>query len=343
MSEVLLKAWVEQQLSCVDIHWQALSGDASFRRYFRCAANNNAYIVALAPPETEKNHEFVEVSTLLNEAGIQASEVVAVDYERGFILQKDLGNTLLADVLNIDTVDEWYNKAFEQLLKMQKITSAQQVLAPYDEAALLVELSYFNDWFVEKMLGHQCNADEQKIIDIFFAELVESAVAQPQGFVHRDYHCRNIMITADENLAAIDFQDALFGPITYDAVSLLRDCYVVWPKEKVNTWLLNFWQQLNDKKLINAETFDAKSMQKAFDLMGLQRHIKVLGVFARLSLRDGKDAYLNDLPTVVNYVQSVLQQMHGASDAAGVFSHWFESVIMPKVITQPWWPVKDAS
>ncbi|NRB38985.1 MAG: phosphotransferase [Pseudomonadales bacterium] len=340
MSEALIQNWVLQQLKCAsldELQWQALSGDASFRRYFRCQTKGARYIVALAPPATEKNHEFVRISKLLNDAGIKASEVLAVDYDQGFILQKDLGHELLADRLTAATADVLYTQAMQQLLQMQQIPSAALTAIPaYDIPALQLECSYFSDWFVEKMLGYHLSEVEKPMLQAFFDELCTSAENQPQGFVHRDYHCRNLMLTTDNDLATIDFQDALVGPMTYDLVSLLRDCYVVWPDEKLQHWLKQFFTLLEKEGLVE-KGFDFQALKQAFDLMGLQRHIKVLGIFARLSLRDNKHGYLDDLPTVVNYVKIIAAKKSVDSPACQAFSSWFEATLMPLISSQNWW------
>ena len=341
MSEVLIQEWVAEQLACTDVqalNWQALSSDASFRRYFRCQFDGQSYIVALAPPATEKNLEFVQISALLNAAGIQASQVVAVNYEHGFILQNDLGQTLLSDQLSFDSVDRLYGLALKQLIQMQHIPAAALDAVPaYDAEALQLELSYFNEWFVSGMLNYTLSANEQLMLQAFFDDLCQSALNQPQGFVHRDYHFRNIMNTERDELAAIDFQDALVGPLSYDLVSLLRDCYVVWPESKVQLFVEQFWQLLVQDKLLDNEQVSLAEFTEAFDLMGLQRHIKVLGVFARLSLRDAKDAYLQDLPTVVNYVAKIAKKQAQHSETAQAFSAWFETTLMPLIEQQSWW------
>lgn len=320
-----LKSWVAQQLDCPieSLQWQPLSGDASFRRYVRVAFNGQSYIAALAPPATEKNHAFVDIAKRLQNAHVNAPIVMAVDYDNGFLLQNDLGQVDLQSVLNAGSVDHWYGLAMQQIAAMQKVET--QELAPYDRAALALELSYFRTWFIEAMLAYQLNADEEKLLEAFFNSLLDSAAEQPQAFVHRDYHCRNIMCQGDRELACIDFQDALHGPITYDLVSLLRDCYVVWPETKVHAWVEDF------RRHYFAEV-DKTTFLQWFDLMGLQRHIKVLGIFARLSLRDGKHGYLNDLPTVVRYVQQVAAQ----HSTAAAFSQWFETKIVPLAKQQAW-------
>ncbi len=340
MGDQGLKDWVRKQLSVsseAGFDWQPLSGDASFRRYFRCQWQEQSYIVAFAPPQTEKNHEFVALSALLKRSGIKASEVLAFDYEQGYLLQHDLGSCLLSDVLNENSADDYYQKALAQLLQMQKIKPSElTALAPYDADALQLELSYFVEWFVSKLLRYHLNEQEQRMLDAFFTELTEAALQQPQGFVHRDYHCRNIMLDTNNELACIDFQDALLGPLSYDVVSLLRDCYVVWPEQRVESWLYAFWQLLIQDNVIHSNfTYDAFLV--AFDLMGLQRHIKVLGVFARLSLRDEKHAYLQDLNTVVQYIRNVLSHERLNTAASQNFHQWFEEILMPLIKQQAWY------
>lgn len=327
-----IQQWVAKQLQVAteNLHWQALSGDASFRHYFRAAIAQQSYIVALAPPATEKNKEFVLIAHLLEQAGVAAPHVIAVDYEQGYILQKDLGDNVLRAELNPQSVDAWYASALQLLIQMLNVDkSALTQLPAYDSKALLLELSYFKTWFLEAMLQYQCTADEDAMLAEFFTELINSALEQPQVFVHRDFHSRNIMVLADKQLAAIDFQDAVCGAITYDAVSLLRDCYVVWPEQQVRQWVAEYWQQLKNLGIVNV---DQAQFQTWFDLMGLQRHIKVLGIFARLSIRDNKHGYLHDLPTVMHYVLAVAKQ-HKASQA---FEHWLTKKILPLAKQQAW-------
>lgn len=324
--------WVAGKLhvAIAELDWQPLSGDASFRRYFRCRNAGQSYIFALAPPEKEKNREFVAIAALLGASGVLAPRVLAVDYEHGFILQDDLGDRLLVSALNDSTVDGWYQMAMQQLQKMLTITRDQLASLPaYDEAALGLELSYFKTWFLEAMLGYHCTKEEEAMLAQFFLSLIDSALAQPQHFVHRDYHCRNIMLTHDNQLATIDFQDAVCGPLTYDLVSLLRDCYIVWPQERVRGWVSQFHKKLVQQGMVRV---DEATFQQWFDLMGLQRHIKVLGIFARLSIRDGKHGYLQDLPTVVNYVRSIARQQACATD----FLAWFDDRVIPLARQQDW-------
>lgn len=323
-SQTVLKQWVADtlQVKAGSLSWQPLLGDASFRSYTRCICQGKSYIAAYAPPASEKNHEFVHIADMLREAGVEAPQVIAVDYQRGFLLQSDLGQLDLQTVLSLQTVDDYYDEAMQQIVQMQTIACDR--LPRYDRQLLALELSLFSQWFVESLLDYSCSEQETAMLERSFDLLLDSALEQPQAFVHRDYHCRNILVQA-EGLAVIDFQDAVCGPVTYDLVSLLRDCYVVWPAEKVDCWLEQF----------RAEYFadiDKQQFKRWFDFMGLQRHIKVLGVFARLSKRDNKDRYLADLPTVIAYVLSVAVTYTELEE----FVCWFKHKLFPLVRLQSW-------
>ncbi|CAA0124345.1 N-acetylmuramate/N-acetylglucosamine kinase [BD1-7 clade bacterium] len=330
----VLQSWVADQLhtDITHLHWQPLPGDASFRRYFRCNVNEQAYIVALAPPETEKNTEFVAVAELLAAGNIAAPKVFAVDLEYGYLLQSDLGHTLLADVLDDDSVDHWYRQAMAVLLDCQHLPEADVAkLGAYDRDALALELSYFRVWFVEALLGYNVSDDESAMLDEMFDWVLTNNLSQPTGFVHRDYHSRNIMVV-ESGLAVIDFQDALSGPVTYDLVSLLRDCYVQWPAAKVDAWVADFYRQLAAREPEKMANVTLAAFKTHVDLMGLQRHIKVLGVFARLAIRDNKPGYLDDLPLVIHYVRSVVSDYPQAAE----FLAWFDRALLPLAKQQDW-------
>lgn len=320
-----LQHWVAHQLQCAPdkLTWQPIQGDASFRQYWRCAFDGKAYIAAFAPPATEKNHAFVVIANALRDAAVVAPEIFAVDYQRGFILQGDVGQYDLQSQLTAQTVDRLYQQAMAQIAQMQSIKT--DAIGLYDEAALQLELSYFQTWFLEALLDYHCDADENALLTIFFRQLVQAANAQPQAFVHRDYHCRNILCQENGALATIDFQDALIGPCTYDLVSLLRDCYVVWPDAQVQAWQEQFRQR-------HWPSISAAEFTRYFNLMGLQRHIKVLGVFARLSVRDNKPRYLQDLATVFRYVHSVAKQQSEGQ----AFASWLEEKILPLAQKTSW-------
>lgn len=319
-----LKQWVADyfQITAEQLDWQPLLGDASFRNYTRFFWQDKSYIAAYAPPETEKNHEFVNIAERLLEAGINAPRVLAVDYQQGFLLQSDLGTVDLQAVLNQQTVDDYYQQAMQLIAQMQTVPC--QTLPAYDSELLGFELSLFQQWFVAELLDYSCTAQEQAMLASGFDLLLQSALEQPQAFVHRDYHCRNILVL-EQALACIDFQDAVCGPISYDLVSLLRDCYVVWTEQQVNAWLENF-------RLQNFPHIETAQFQRWFDFMGLQRHIKVLGVFARLFIRDGKERYLSDLPTVIRYTLTVANSYPELSD----FCAWFEAKLIPLIKQQSW-------
>lgn len=325
MSDVLLlQRFIAEQFSTTEaqVSCQALGGDASFRRYFRCQAQDKAFIAAIAPPATEKNHEFVLIAKAFAGVGVRAPEVFAADFEQGFLLQEDLGDTLLGDVLNAQTVDALYNKALQQVCEMAVIDAKALGLGSYDDKALMDEMQLFPDWFLEKLLARSLQAAEKTLLDDVFAKLTASAKEQPQVFVHRDYHSRNILLLNDGQLAAIDFQDALHGPLTYDAVSILKDCYVKWPDALVAEKLQTFYQYAQNELALYASF---EQFERWFDWMGLQRHIKVLGIFARLALRDGKQRYLDDLPLVIEYVLEAAQKYPEFS----AFYQWFSEDILP--------------
>ena len=314
---------------------EPLSGDASFRRYFRLYQDKQVFMLAIAPPATEKNKEFVAIAQLLHESGVLAPQVLDVNYEYGFILQQDLGDQTLQPLLMgadaEQSADLWYGLAIEQLLALAKIPPDKLTDLPvYNDALLLQEMHLFTEWFLPKLLQLSIDEQEQGMLNTLFACLIDSAHMQPQVFVHRDYHCRNLMAVKGA-LATIDFQDAVLGPITYDAVSIFKDCYIVWPDAWVEQKLESLYRQLLTSNILSDMNYS--DFQRRFHLMGLQRHIKVLGIFARLSLRDGKHGYLSDLPTVVRYVS----RASGLYPETSAFNQWFDKKILPVCKTQSWW------
>jgi len=310
--------------------WQALAGDAGFRRYYRLASEPSLLAV-YAPPETEKNHEFLSIGRLLRKGGVLTPAVAACDLPRGFFLLEDFGPELLLDEVNEDNAEALYKQAMATLMALQQCDKDTQVLPPYDAVALSTEMALFPEWFVKKLLGVDINERERILLQDLSSALIQSAMAQPQVVVHRDYHSRNLVYRENGPPGVIDFQDAVIGPMTYDLVSLLRDCYIQWPDEKVQSWAKMFrsWSIYTG---VCPESAEDQFMQW-FDLMGLQRHIKVLGIFARLSLRDGKHRYLNDLPMVIDYTLNVAKKY----SACGAFVEWFQMRLMPIIKQQPWW------
>jgi N-acetylmuramate 1-kinase len=309
-----------------------VAGDASNRRYFRLVLGQSSYMVVEAPPVTENNEAFLAVRELLAAAGVRVPQLHAVDLQHGFMLLEDLGDALLLSVLNAASVDGYYRQAFDVLGQMAKVTP--RGLPAYDRILLKEELGRFPDWFVEALLGYTPDIAERDLLTRFFGKLVSSALEQPQVLVHRDFHSRNLMLQADGQLAVIDFQDAVHGPITYDVVSLLRDCYIRWPAARVRYWALAYRDSLQASALFLE--VDEEQFLRWFDWMGLQRHIKVLGTFARLYLRDAKPAYLDDLPLVIAYVLEVVNKYAQQEPEFGEFQRWFDRQLSPLIARQDW-------
>ena len=277
------------------------SSDASFRRYFRVDANPAGTLIVMdAPPPQEDVRPFVQVAQLFSASGITVPEILASDLERGFLLLSDLGGTTYLQQLNADTAHKLYMDAIEALVQLQ-VHSQPGQLPEYDRALLLRELMLFPDWYLSK---HRCAelTDKQGAdLNQVFEVLLANNLAQAQVYVHRDYHSRNLMVIPEQNPGVLDFQDAVYGPITYDLVSLLRDAYIEWDEEMVLDWVVRYWELARRAGLPVANDID--SFYRDFEFMGLQRHLKVLGIFARLYHRDGKDGYLNDMPLVMQYVR----------------------------------------
>ena len=311
-----------------------VAGDASNRRYFRTLIGGSSYILVDAPPATEKNQAFLAVRELLAGAGVRVPALHAAELERGYMALEDLGDRLLLASLQAGAGDDPYRGAMELLLQIAAIDTTAVALPAYDETLLREELGRFPVWFVDALLGQSLADDEQELLAATFDKLVASALEQPRVLVHRDFHSRNLMPQDDGSLGVIDFQDAVLGPVTYDLVSLLRDCYIQWPPTRVQQWLGAYRGLLQARGLPGAG--DPQRFQRWFDLMGLQRHIKVLGTFARLYLRDGKPAYLDDLPLVIRYVQEISGKYAGEDPVFAEFQRWFDGRLSPEVARQAW-------
>jgi len=299
-----LTRWVVEDLGFAGSRIEPASADASFRRYFRVTRGADTCIVMDAPPDKEDVAPFVRVARVLAGLQLNVPILLARNEREGFLLLSDLGSRQYLDELAAGRdVDRLYADALGALVTLQTHGgTAARDLAPYDETLLRREMELLPEWFLGRHLGMTVGAAERGILERLFAVLVRSAEAQPAVFVHRDYHSRNLLITADHNPGILDFQDAVAGPVTYDAVSLLKDCYIVWPAERVRAWLLEYRAALLRAGFpLPGDTAD---FVRWFDLMGLQRHIKVLGIFARLYYRDGKPGYLKDLPRVLDYTRA---------------------------------------
>jgi aminoglycoside/choline kinase family phosphotransferase len=367
----LLCGWLSGLLHVPEaaLNVQQIAGDASPRRYFRvslCAeslttpryvvgADDPAIteqdsptapseprpvlltegdtLIAASSPASENNEAFLAVQNLLDQAGLTVPSLLASDLDSGFFLMEDFGDVLLSTRLSPATVDHLYAQALGELTSLARLPCGDVDLPVFDAQRIADELSVFPEWFLQKHLGlaqaDLPSAIWQELLALFISVFRE----QSQCVVHRDFHSRNIMCLADGRLGIIDFQDAVLGPVTYDPVSLLKDCYVRWPRDDQLRWLDVYREQLVMQGVEISQ--DAQAFARQFDLVGLQRHLRVMGVFARLCLRDQKPDYLNDLPLVLDYVREALAR-YGAEPAVGAFSDWFDRAVMPKVASQHW-------
>ena len=283
------------------------SSDASFRRYFRFDVlpalhdKVGATLIAMdAPPERENVPAFIHVAGLLQAAGANVPAIVARDVANGFLLLGDLGSTTYLDRLDVDNASVMYASAVETLIKFQ-LSSEAGVLPEFDRAFVLREMQLFPEWFIGKHLGVSMTPEQQKQLDGVFEAITANVLSQQQVFMHRDFHSRNLMWMEQNNPGVLDFQDAVYGPVTYDLASLLRDAYIQWDEEVVLDWVIRYWQSAKQVGLPVNPDIDA--FYRDFEFMALQRHLKILGIFCRLHYRDGKSIYMGDLPTVLDYVR----------------------------------------
>ncbi len=302
-----LEQWIARQYRPGSFHLTSASADASFRRYFRVhlAEGPLQSVIAMdAPPEREDCRPFTHVAGLLAEAGLNAPRVLAQDLERGFLLLTDLGSTTYLAALDDANAGVLFADAIDALVAWQ-LASRPGELPPYDAALLRRELDLFPDWYVARHLGVTLAAGQQQALESTFRLILASNLAQPQVYVHRDYMPRNLMVS-DPNPGILDFQDAVFGPITYDVASLFRDAFVSWPEEQVLDWTVRYWEKARRAGLPVDADFGA--FYQDLEWMGLQRHLKVLGVFARLKYRDDKSDYLADTPRFIGYVRAACER-----------------------------------
>ncbi len=277
------------------------SADASFRRYFRVdTPDGQTLIVMDAPPPQEDVRPFVKVAELFSATGVSVPAILAQDTERGFLLLSDLGSTTYLQQLSPDTAHKLYIDAIDALILLQ-VQSRAGVLPVYDRELLHRELMLFPDWYITRHLKATLTDAQTADLNRVFDVLLANNLAQAPVYVHRDYHSRNLMVMSKGNPGILDFQDAVYGPITYDLVSLLRDAYIQWDEELVLDWVIRYWERARRAGLPVSHDVDA--FYRDFEFMGLQRHLKVLGIFARLYHRDGKDGYLNDMPMVMDYTR----------------------------------------
>ena len=329
----LLQSWLEDCLPALFLQqgWGEVpaasltpaSSDASFRRYFRWQAEGRSLILMDAPPPQEDCRPFVRIAALLADSGVHVPRILAQDLERGFLVLDDLGRQTWLEVLNADNADALFEQALQALLRFQRMPGAD-ALPPYDDALLRRELQLFPDWYLQRHLGVELSdvqqAQWQRVCDL----LVGSALAQPRVFVHRDYMPRNLMLS-EPNPGILDFQDAVHGPISYDVTSLFKDAFLSWPEARVQAWLQRYWQLAREAGLAVPAEF--AEFQRMSDLMGVQRHLKVIGIFARICHRDGKPKYLADVPRFFSYIEAVLARR----PELAVFGELLASLPQPEV------------
>jgi aminoglycoside/choline kinase family phosphotransferase len=300
-----LKEWTARVLGAGAFDIRPASADASFRRYFRVTLGRRSLIAMDAPPEQCDTRAYVEIARHFHALGLNVPEVLERDPERGFLLITDLGEQLYLPSLNEQSVERLYGDALGALVVLQAGSAAggDKFLPDYDEPLLLREMEIFREWYLGRHLGLRLSAGQNRVLDECFMRLARSALSQPRVWVHRDYHSRNLMVTRTNNPGILDFQDAVVGPVTYDLVSLLRDCYIAWPRERVEDWVKGYHELALQSGIPAGE--DDTVFLRWFDLMGVQRHLKASGIFARLNHRDGKPGYLNDVPRTLGYVHEV--------------------------------------
>lgn len=323
---IALQAWASHVLrSTSPLSLEPLCGDAGFRRYYRFAPSGamsgkfSSLLAVDAPPATENSLQFIAIAQTLSRRGIRTPAILFADTDNGFLIIEDFGDELFANSA-LDNIDVNYNQALNLLSQLQQLEPATALLPNYDGQLLRQELGIFSEWFVSQFLAKELTAADQEPIEQLFLTLVDEALAQPTTWVHRDFHSRNLMWCDDGELGVIDFQGAVLGPITYDLVSLLKDCYLKLPNNVVLKLAFDYRATLIDQGSLPG-TVSETAFIRWFDLMGLQRHIKVLGIFARLALRDNKPHYLRDLPLVMDYVLDVLNRYPEFSQVLPLFEN----------------------
>ena len=320
--EQLIQTWITSVLGSDQFETHFLAGDASFRRYARIKLNNKTFMLMDAPPEKEDCGPFVSIDEFFAAHGVRVPKIVAKDLTQGFLLLEDFGDVLLSTLLNDQTVDDYYAQCFKQLIQLQDIDGTAH-FPEYSYDKLISEMELLTDWLLPA-LQIQPTAEESALIKRTFAILANAALAQPQVIVHRDFHSRNLMkINDDTELGVIDFQDAVIGADTYDLISITRDAYVQWNAERVYRWFKMFYDLL---PAASKQDRDFEQFKKDADMMAIQRHIKILGIFVRLFERDGKSGYLKDLPRVMWYL---LEESKPYPELQP-FMHFIHTTVMPK-------------
>ena len=322
-----LRNWLKESCALPNSSFelQPLINDASSRQYFRLRLGNFSHIVMVAPPDKENIIPFITIAKDFARQGIYTPEVLAYNLEQGFMLLSDLGNDLYLNILNSNTADDLYSRALSVIYQIQVCSPKfpdNKSLDLFNEEYIRFELGLFIDWFLKKHIELPITNEISNILENTFRILIDSALEQPQVCVHRDYHSRNLLLLENKNVGVLDFQDAVYGPITYDAASLLRDAYIDWPKEQVDQWVLKFYDMVNLKHQYTHEKFI-----RWFDLISLQRHLKILGIFSRLNYRDNKPHYLSMTSRLLNYISKTCEGYTELSN----FKEILHTKIQPKL------------
>jgi aminoglycoside/choline kinase family phosphotransferase len=306
----IIYSWVESLYPDEEFKLAPASSDASFRRYFRLTKDNISLIVMDAPPENEEIVTFCRLARRFHEIGINVPEILHTEEKQGFVLMSDLGSEHYLDHLNDSSVERLYGDALGSLITLQAGTFSDPEFLPH----------LFREWYLTTHLGLEISSKENQVMDKAWQLLIDSALEQPQLWVHRDFHSRNLMVTDINNPGIIDFQDAVTGPITYDLVSLLKDCYIEWPVQRVEDWVLGYHDLAFQSGLLEHE--NEQQFLRWFHRMGIQRHLKVAGIFARLSHRDGKNNYLDDIPLTLKYLISALENDPDLAELCALVKSW---------------------
>ena len=315
-----VKAWLNRIFPAERWQLEPASADASFRRYFRVslADRGESRIVMDAPPQQEDCRPFIQVADLLRQAGLNAPAILAQDLEQGFLLLTDLGTTTYLAALQEDDAraDVLFRDATDALIAWQ-LASRPGVLPPYDAVLLRRELDLFPDWYLARHLGLALSPQQRELLERMFALILASNLAQPAVYVHRDYMPRNLMLS-EPNPGILDFQDAVYGPVSYDVASLVRDAFISWEEERALDWIVRYWEKARKAGLMDFEDWhsDFGAFYRAVEWMGLQRHLKVLGIFARIRHRDGKPGYVEDAPRFIAYVRAVAARYNALAPLA---------------------------
>jgi len=312
--EIVLDQWLQDVLGAPDVERLPLSNDASFRKYYRIVLHERSYVVMDAP-SPENPSVFCDVALMLKSNKVKVPDILQSNLSQGFLLLSDFGDRLYLKELNEATADKLYQDAFLALLQIQACKGS---VPEFDKAFLSRQMDVFKEWYLERHLDIRLLGAQLKLIASLLDTLIQVIESQPKVFVHRDYHSRNLMILEHGNPGVLDFQDAMIGPITYDLVSLLQDCYIAWPRSQVEVWVARY-QDVAQKAGLLSKNISREEFLRWFDLTGLQRHLKNLGIFSRLYYRDGKAHYLKDIPLVCRYIRETYQRFEELKPYASVF------------------------